>query len=131
MQDAFFVLHKYMSEKISFKIGHARTKESLTWHLRMISVAEEGKFLQRFNDLADDDLKSEKEYSVYVDSLAAWSVDMPTIANGDGKEKPLGKGDISAAVKEFFAERTPGKEWIADYSIRALRSQLQPDVVFL
>jgi hypothetical protein len=120
-----------MSEKISFKIGYPRSKEFLTFHLRMISVAEDAKFLQRFSDLADTDDRTVKEYEIYVDALAYWSVDMPQRQNGTGKDAPLGKGDAAAAVKEYFTERTPTKEWLADYAIRALRSQLQPDVSFL
>jgi hypothetical protein len=119
------------NEKISFKIGHPRGNEAITFHLRMISVAEDSKFLQKFIDLADDDAKTDKEYQIYVDALADWAVEMPMRSNGDGKDKPLGKSDPQVAIKEYFAQRTPKKEWVADYAIRAFRSQLQPDVSFL
>jgi hypothetical protein len=120
-------------EKITFKIGFPRSQQYLKFALRMISVADESAFIQRFVDLADDGSRAEKHFGIYVDALADWSVEMPMLINAEGKETPVGKKgeDPASAVRSYFADRTTAQEWLADYAIRAYRSQLQPNVSFL
>jgi hypothetical protein len=118
------------SEKTTLSL--TRRDETVTFHLRMISVAEDKEYSQRFAAIADKkgDAKAAAEFAIYVDALAAWSDEVPTRLNGDGKAEPIGKGTAAESVKAFFKERTPAKEWLAVTAVSAYRSDLYPDVSF-
>lgn len=118
-------------ETISFSVGYKH--ELPTFHLRMISMAEENAFNARFVDIADKDpAKDDKQYQIKVDALADWSVQMPT-RKEDGEDIPLmnGQPTPAATIKAYFAEKSTDKEWIAEFAIRALRIRTQPEVTYL
>lgn len=124
-------------------------KEPITFHLRMIGIAEENALRQKMFGLTEE-AKAEKAYQNNVDMLADLSEVMPTVRRlvtamekraGDKEEReyseikevdlieaPLSPGK---AVREFFAERTVTKERVADYAVRGYFVRLQPDVSFL
>jgi len=119
---------------ISFEIGYGN--EMVAFRLGLIRVKEESDFIQRFVDIADDDVeKAEKEYQIFVDSLAQWSVEKPqSVELIDGKKVytdlfPDAESP-AASIRGYFGEKTVEKEWIADYAIRAFRGKLQPTVRF-
>jgi hypothetical protein len=118
-------------ETISFNIEGRG--ENLTLHLGMISVAEDTQYTQRFSQIADlkDKAKADKEYQIYVDSLAEWASEMPTRKNGDGGDHPLGEGSPADAIRAYFGERSNAKEWIAVTAVSAFRNSLYPRVSFL
>jgi hypothetical protein len=78
----------------------------------------------------DPKKKAAAEFDVYVDAIAAWSVEMPTKKNGSGKDEPLGKGSPSEAIKAYFSDRSNSKQWLAVTTINAFRNSLYPKVTF-
>jgi hypothetical protein len=126
----YLVLNSMEKETISLKV--VGRNEALTFHLGVISVADDTEYMQRFVDLADLDPKKKAaaEFDVYVDAIAAWSVEMPTKKNGSGKDEPLGKGSPSEAIKAYFSDRSNSKQWLAVTTINAFRNSLYPKVTF-
>ena len=117
-------------ETISIKVEGRG--EAVTFHLGMISVADDAEFMQRFTQISDLEprKKSESEYKIYADALAAWSTDMPVKSNGTGKEEKLGKGTPEEAIRAYFADKSNAKEWVAVAAITAFRNSLYPKVTF-
>jgi hypothetical protein len=96
------------------------------------ALHEDKEYSQRFVGIADKkgDARAAAEYQIYVDALAAWSDDAPTRSNGTSKAEPVGKGSPAEAVKAYFKDRTPSKEWLAVTAISAYRNDLYPEVSF-
>lgn len=118
------------SGSISLAVGYKDTK--VTFHLGMISMKEEAQYTQRFTDIADkDDNKSDKEYQIILDSLAAWAVNPATQLTKDGKQVPLGKGTPAEAIHEFFKDKTHEKERILHATMVYFRNEMSPEVSFL
>lgn len=136
-------------ENISFSVGF--NNNPITFHLRMISVAEENKLRQRFTALSEDE-KELKDYELNVDALAEFSINAPTIkkmmpvaeqpAEADENQEPkmefqdvqltgITPGLPGQVIRDYFADRTASKERIADFAVRAFLSRLTPDVSFL
>lgn len=116
-------------------IGVKHGSAEVVFHLRVISVAEENRYAARFLAIPDKDTeerKAELEYSIFVDSLAAWSEEPLTARTESGDESLVYPGINTPAdsVKEFFKEKTPYTERIAPAVIGRYRMKLQPDVVF-
>jgi hypothetical protein len=113
-------------------------REPVTFHLRMIGIAEEEKLRQKMFGLTEEE-KAEKSYQNNVDMLADLSTQMP---KGMFPNKPENVSDADdtiyaedfnipiLAVKAFFAEKTVIKERIAEYAVRGYFIKLQPDVNF-
>lgn len=112
------------------KIGVTVTyREPVTFHLRMIGIAEEEKLRQKMFGLTEDEM-AEKSYQNNVDLLANLSIEHPTVII-DGKPEPYEfQNSEKEAVRSFFAERTVIKERIAEYAARGYFIKLQPDVNF-
>lgn len=136
-----------MSEAETIKVT-VTYKESVTFHLRMIGIAEEEKLRQKMFGLTEDE-KAAKSYQNNVDMLADLSEKMPTARrlvtttekrDGDKEEREYSeikevnlteaKTFPSGVVRDFFAERTVIKERIAEYAVRGYFVKLQPDVNF-
>jgi hypothetical protein len=120
-----------MSQKISLRVGYEG--ESLAFHLRMISMAEEQRYTQRFIDIVDSDpeTKSEKEYQILVDAISNWSVEVPTKKDVAGKDEPIAEGTPSEAIRRYFAERSDEKERILNTAYMSFKARLAPSVSFL
>lgn len=118
------------SETIDFAVQFRDTRLDLS--LRVITVLEDSEYQQRFAQIADKKGadKADAECSIYADALASWAAEMPTITNGDGKAKPLGKGTPAEAIQAYFADKNAGKEWMAVTAISAYRNELFPSVTF-
>lgn len=125
------------SENIEFGVRFRDTTLNLS--LRLISVLEDTEYQQRFTQIADKkgEARAAAEYKIYADALAAWSAEMPTTSNGktdkDGNPitTPISKHTVVAdAVKDYFAEKTPAKEWIAVTAVSTYRGELFPSVIF-
>lgn len=104
--------------------------EPITFHLRMIGVAEESELRQKMFGLSEKE-KAEKSFQNNVDLLADLSVKSP-----DGIDERIeASGAVTDFAKEvvraYFAERTVIKERIAEYAVRGYFVRLQPDVSFL
>lgn len=117
-------------EKIAFTVKGRN--ESVKFVLKMLTVAEDADYAQRFVQIADKKgaAKAAAEYAIYRDSLADWSVEMPTVENGNGKAEPMGKGTPAEAVRAFFSEKVPSREWLAVTAVSAFRNSLFPSVSF-
>lgn len=125
------------SENIEFGVRFRDTTLNLS--LRLISVLEDTEYQQRFTQIADKkgEARAAAEYKIYADALAAWAAEMPTTSNGKTNEKgepvitPIAKaGEVADAVKAYFAEKTPAKEWIAVTAVSTYRGELFPSVIF-
>jgi hypothetical protein len=102
----------------------------ITFHLRMIGIAEETELRQNMFGLTEKE-KAEKSYQNNVDLLADLSVSHPDVLI-DGKLQPFEFQDSeNNAVRSYFAERTIIKERVAEYAVRGYFVKLQPDVSFL
>jgi hypothetical protein len=130
LQGVFIFGEKMDSEKTTLSL--TRRDETVTFHLRIISVAEDKEYLQRFAAIAEKkgQAKSDAEMDIYTDALASWSCEIPTRSNGDGKEQPVGSGTPAEAVKAYFKDRTAAKQWLAVTAVSAYRSDLYPSVSF-
>lgn len=123
------------SEKISLSVGFKSEKP--IFHLRMISVTEEQEYLQRFSDIADNDVeKADKTYQILVDGLKSFASDFPQKTEiVEGKETKVllveKASSPSDAIAKYFEEKSVVKERIANTAILAFRNQMQPDVSFL
>lgn len=126
-------------ETISISVGYGNDRPTL--HLRMITMAEEQDFLNRYTDIADlpPAQKAEKEFQICVDALKAWS-EMPTKKvekpgkNGqvDIVDVPYVEADSPAeAIEQIFKPRTIKTERMAHLAINSFRVKLQPQVDFL
>lgn len=125
------------SENIAFGVQFRGTTLNLS--LRLISVLEDTEYQQRFTQIADKkgEARANAEYRIFADALAAWSAEMPTTSNSktDAKGEPVitpiaKSGTAADAVKAFFAEKTPAKEWIAVTAVSTYRGELFPSVIF-
>lgn len=118
------------TEKISFVIKHRG--DSIKFHLRTISPAEDGEYYNRRSSIADKKgkAKEDADYRLYVDALADWSCEMPTREGEDGKPVALGTGTPKEAVLEYFRQPTVSKQWIAMQSVASYRDDLYPTVTF-
>lgn len=82
-------------------------------NLELISLAEEKKLRQRFSDLPEKN-KEEAEHLLNVETLLQYSL-----------------GESKQSVKEFFAEKTIGKERMADFAVRTYLLAMQPTITSL
>lgn len=110
--------------------------EKITFHLRMVSMAEEQRYTQRFADLVDtldSEERAKKEYAILVESLVNWSSAMPVRRGEDTKDLDvaLGEGTLAEAIHAYFDERTDTKERILNATVVAFRNRLTPEVSFL
>lgn len=112
------------------EIGYEDTK--ITFYLRMISVEEEERYIEKFAAIPDiDPDRHTKRFEVYKDALGEFSLKPPTI-NKEGKNGVLVK-DASAvdAIQTYFKERSVENERIMRAAYVMFRSQLDPEVNFL
>ena len=123
-------------------------KEPITFHLRIISLAEETALRQKMFGATEDE-KAEKAYQNNVDMLADLSAAMPTARRlvttteqraGDKAEREYSemqevnlteaKTFPSEVVRDFFSDKTVLKERLAEYAVRGYFVKLMPDVSF-
>lgn len=112
--------------------GHADT---IRFHLKMPTVAEDTSYTQRFAQIADKkgEAKANAEYAIYSDTLAAWSAKHPErVTESDGEETVTAlEGETpEEAAKSYFDSRSASKEWMAVTAVSAFRNSLFPTVVF-
>jgi hypothetical protein len=120
-------------ETVSFQMK-SRTGDAVTFHLGVISVAQDKEYEKRFLELADLSAgeRAKRSFQIYVDALAEWSEAVPTKTNDAGDEVPLTESVSPAeAVRAYFSERTNSKEWMAMSAINVFRNGLYPTVNFL
>ncbi len=113
-------------------------REPVTFHLRMIGIAEENALRQKMFGLTEAE-KAEKAYQNNVDMLADLSVKH---AEGLFKIKESAKAAAETenvlirqnspaeSIREYFKEPTVLKERLAEYAVRGYFIKLQPDVNF-
>ena len=101
-------------------------REPVTFHLRMIGVAEENKLRQKMFGLTEKE-QAEKAYQNNVDLLADLSEKLPDGMYPDGTPKC----PHPEAIREYFKEKTVLKERLAEYAVRGYFIRLQPSVDFL
>jgi hypothetical protein len=88
--------------------------------LKMIFIEEEQKLREKAFGLKEEE-RAEKEYPLNVGLLSDLSVQHTEGIDAEDGETP------SAAVKRFFAEKTPRKERIAFFAVRGYFLRLQPE----
>lgn len=113
-------------DKITIKVTLAG--KSATFPLRMISMAEEMQLRQRYTGLTDSSEKgsvSDQEWQINVDALKEFSLSGDVQVDDPAEKAP------HIPVAEFFHQRTPTKERMAEYAVRGFLSKLAPDVSFL
>jgi hypothetical protein len=124
-------------ETISLRV--VGRKDTVTFHLREISVSEDEEYGERHAKIADKKgaEKAKAAFKIYIDAIASWSDAMPTIENGEVDEKgnaislPIGEGSISDAVRQYFSDDSPAKERMLRAVIGNYRTSLYPDVTFV
>lgn len=110
--------------------------DKVIFHLRMISVAEEDSVQQRFNDVADDFDKWQKEFEICRDAICEFSIEMPERLekeNGEFKKVALVEDTLTPeeAIGKFFAERTVENERVIRDAFWLFKRQLAPEARFL
>lgn len=104
---------------------------------RIISRAEEDIYNQRFADIADsDELKYQKEFEICLDFLGEYSIQLPEktiIVEGKTERVPLidGAETPTAALLEYFSDRTAVSERIVTEAYYLFKRQLNPSARFL
>lgn len=117
------------------EIGYEDRK--FVFHLRMVSVAEESDYDQRFADIAESDPnKYDREFQLCKQALGEFSIGAPEkviTEKGKPKRVPIdSKAESSlAAIEKAFAERTPENERLIRRAYSIFKSQLDPDIRFL
>lgn len=101
-------------------------KEPITFHLRLIGIAEESQLRQKMFGSTNEE-KAEKSYQNNVDMLADLSVKLPEGMFHEGVTTMM---PVNEAVRDYFAKRTVLKERLAEYAVRGYFVRLQPDVSF-
>lgn len=107
---------------LSAKLGN----EKATFNLKVLTIAEENRIRQSFLGLNDKE-QEEKSFELTAAALTEFLIgDIEcSFIDADGNEKGT---EVSA--KDFFADKTPSRERIADYAFRAWLVSLQPTVDF-
>ena len=115
------------------EVGYGEDK--VIFHCRMITVAEEETYDQKFNDIADSDSeKYAKQYDVCRSALGEFSSAPPekwVKAKGEKKKEALPGETPTSAIDAYFKERTAKNERIIRTAFRLFKAQLDPDVSFL
>lgn len=120
------------SETIGVKVTFGA--ESVQFHLRLISLAEEAKLREKLSDLTDTE-REKVAYQNNVDLLASLSVKMPDgeqfAPAPESVEEVQTEGKSPArAIQNYFKNRTVVKERIAEYAVRAFFIKLVPSIDF-
>jgi len=99
--------------------------KSARFTLRMISMQEEQQLRQRFTALNDGDQtdRIEKEYQINKDALIKFNL-------ADVEQEQIGESLKYISITDFFAERTPFTERIAEFVTRGFLQQLNPEISF-
>lgn len=111
-------------------------REPVTFHLRMIGIAEENALRQKMFGLTEEE-KAEKGYQNNVDMLADLSVKhakglskIKEGAAGETENVLIRRNSPAESIREYFKEQTVLKERLAEYAVRGYYIKLQPDVNF-
>lgn len=117
-------------EQINVKCGYGGGQK-LHFYFRMISIAEESQYMQRFLKMTENaDERSKAEYRAILDGMKEWSIKPPTVES-DGKHEPLADGNNAAEVLEnFFGEYTVAKERMLHTVMLEFRAAMQPPASF-
>lgn len=123
------------SETIDVSVTFGKTAR---FSLRMLSLAEEETYRQRFFGIKEDE-KAEKEYGAGVALLAELSTKMPEglfpnrPEKVDSSDRTVYLEDFKTpkeAVEKFFAQRSVIKERIVYFAVRGYFLKLSPTESF-
>lgn len=121
-----------MGKPIDIECGYDEPRP--IFHLRRTSVAADNKYIARLGEIPaneTEEKRAEMLYDIYVDSIADWSVSVPTkkqTVKGVTSEVPYidGIDDPAEAVRKIFEVRNEDTELMPMMIVGDLRQRRLP-----